>query len=97
MRYASNGLNGYYRMTYTTLGIVGNTTASAQGNEGQWCLLTSGEDDTTFSSHTMMGAFLTKSVRGVSPTPGYIYTNAKMQEIWNDFWTFNKYLGREAA
>ena len=98
MRYDNNGHIGYYSNTGNTLARVGtNVTTSAQGNEGQWCLLTSGEDDVTFNPHTMMGAFLTKSIRGSSNTYGYVYTDAKMNEIWNDFFTFNKYLGREAV
>jgi hypothetical protein len=100
MRYADNGLIGYYSVNATTLGRAGvtNVSTNSQGNEGQWCLLISGEDDNiNFNSHTMMGAFLTKSMRGSSPTYGYPWSDPKMNELWTDFQVFNQYMGRPAV
>lgn len=97
MRYADNGFIGYWSTGASTLGSLGQTNTAAQGNEGQWCVLMSGEDDTAFSPHTIMSAFLTKSVRGSSPTPGYIYTAGKMVELWQMFQYFNQYMGRDSV
>jgi hypothetical protein len=81
------------------IATVGTNTStnSMASPEGQWCVLTGGDGTETYSNHTMMAAFLTKAAQGTSPMSYvYVYTEPKMAEIANDFYTFNYYLGRSA-